>query len=74
MSFQAIAHDPRPALAKRTGKVTLIEKEAGHRPVKLMTCTRRRPYEGHKYARCAGSASAGPDGRTPTQARSSTSR
>lgn len=39
-------------LAKRTGEATLVEKEAGHRPVTLMTCTRRRPYAGRKYARC----------------------
>lgn len=40
-------------LAKQTGgDVTLLEKEPGHRPVKLMVCTMRRPDEGRKYARC----------------------
>ena len=39
-------------LAKRTGEATLLEKAPGHRPVKLMTCALRRPYEGRKYAKC----------------------
>lgn len=39
-------------LAKRTGTATLYERGPGHLPIKLMTCTLRRPYEGRKYAKC----------------------